>query len=117
MRRRLWIGAAMMLALPSAAFAEPKGYAVCLVVFPSKNRMIFTDPLPAENVGLPAMKTAFIKNMQERIYPGEPDLTSFGDCHFERSQPKAQAHLERVKAGITMAGMTAMGMTYTPKPN
>ena len=117
MRVGLLLGASLVFAFPVTAGAEPAGHAACSVIIPSKNRLIYTDPLPASEADLAGMTAAFAKAMQERIYRDELDIQMIGDCHLEPTSAKAEAYMEVIKRGVTAKGMTTFWMRYTPKAN
>lgn len=106
----LAMGAAQAQATPPA----PDGFAACSIIYPSKRRLIHTDPLPAARSATTDMARAFAANMQTRLYTDEPAIEMIGDCHWEPTSAKAEAYMNTIKRGITARGMTTFWMRYTP---
>lgn len=108
--RILLTAAALAIAFTATSAHARSGFGACVAIQPSKNRLLWTNPVAAEESSMAALATKFAATVRDKSYASDPELSEY--CKFFVQQKDAmqfimnirQNHKGPVGSGVPFSG-------------
>ena len=93
--RILLTAATVAIALTATPAQARSGYAACVAIQPSKNRLLWTNPVAAEDSSMATLAAKFAATLRDKSYASDPELSEY--CKFFVQQKDAMEFIMSIR--------------------
>jgi hypothetical protein len=93
--RILLTAATFAIALTATPAQARAGYAACVAIQPSKNRLLWTNPVAAEDSSMATLAAKFAATLRDKSYASDPELSEY--CKFFMQQKDAMEFIMSIR--------------------
>ena len=93
--RILLTAATLTMALTATPAHARSGYGACVAIQPSKNRLLWTNPVAAEESSMAALAAKFAATVRDKSYASDPELSEY--CKFFVQQKDAMQFIMNIR--------------------